>query len=147
MNGIVKAKTSDLPLLSELGQEFYEDYNLPGDFIPEVFVKNWSGIIESGTGQIFIAKDNGRMVGGLGCIGYHCFNDGGVIAFEMFWFISQAYRGSLGLRLFKEFEKWADSVKAKKIICAGLLPNIGKIHKFYTRKGFTAAEVHYIKEI
>ena len=142
-------RQDEVDKVAKFGKRFFIEGELPGKLKRSVFRTNWSILINSGTGVIFGAFDNERLVGVLGGLQYKDLNDGALVATETFWFMDKEYRKSLlGIRLFNEFEKWANHIGACRIIMGHLnhlLSN--KLENFYNKKGYVSFETHYVKEV
>lgn len=138
---------NELPLAYELGLEFYKEGKLPGALKKEVFISTWTRLISTKMGVIFGLFDD-KFIGMIGGFVFPDPNDGALVATEMFWYVDKQYRGIGGIKLLKKFEKWAVSVKAKRLIMVHLADLMSdKLKRFYNKQGFSSTEVHYIKEL
>jgi len=147
MISVCKALISDLTKLKELGYEFYEEGAFPSDFIPEVFEKTWTDLMNAEIGVIFLLKSDKDIIGSLGAVKFPDPNSGEIMASEFFWFVNKEHRGK-GLKLLKVFEEWVSEQGIKKIIMvhlSNLMPD--KVKNLYSRMGYREIETHYIKEI
>lgn len=142
------ATKNDLAIVADMGREFYSEGRIPGTIVPDVFIANWQKYIEAGFGRIFLAEEEGEVVGFLGGLLYPDPNDGDLVGSEMFWFVQSEHRGSCGMRLLSAFEKWAISTGAKRLVM-GHLSTLApeKLKKLYERLGYVPLETHYVKEI
>ena len=84
--------------------------NLPGGFVPEVFIRNWSSFIRTGIGTFLGAFEGEEFVGGLGAILAPDINNGHITAVECFWYILPEHRGG-GIRLLKAYEEVGQGVR------------------------------------
>lgn len=142
-----KLEFEELPKLVALGTEFYAESNLPGKFVPEKFLESWKTYYGLGWGAVFGLVDGDRFTGALGGMTYPDPNDGETVATELFWFVNKESRGQ-GLKLFNEFERWAEVQGAKRISMihlTNLAPDA--LRKLYLKRGYREVEVHFIKSI
>lgn len=135
---------------STLGDSFYKECDLPGGFIPEVFIHNWKMIMNNKMGAMWKLVIDEKPVGFLGALLTPDINNGDMIATELFWYVDPKNRTTLGsIRLLDAFEHWAREMDVKRIIMAHLIgqPNQSgeRIGKFYEKRGFKSVEVHYVK--
>lgn len=107
----------------------------------------WAGLIQSGVGTIFALERDGEYLGALGGVVYPDIYSGLPIATEFFWFTLPEHRGR-GLLLYRAFEEWARGRQCSEIRMVHMLDSMPEaLNRTYTRLGFTAAEVHYSKEL
>lgn len=69
----------------------------------------------------------------------------GLMAKETVWFIAPDARGRGGLTMLDAYEQWAASIGCVSIGMAALASN--DVSKIYQRRGYAAAETHFIKSI
>jgi hypothetical protein len=133
--------------LARFGHEFYNEGQLPGKFVPEVFCKTWRNIYASNFGTLLVLQSGNTIHGALGAIVFPDPNDGEFVATEMFWYVRQEHRGK-GMSLYHGFEQWAREVGARRMVMVhlkDLMPEV--LAKIYVRMGYKATETHYVKEI
>ncbi len=135
--------------IRECGNEFHEEAKLPGLFCRETFLNSWGTIIKLGFGALWRATEEDRLVGMFGALLSPDLCDGKIVAAEAFWFVRKSSRGgTVGLRLFREFESWGRNVGANRLIMTHLLSSMPeKLKNFYEREGFVAAEISYVKQL
>ena len=145
---IVVAEQDHLKRIAELGPKFWKESKLPGEFIPEVFVSNWTKIIEKDQGVIFAnISENSNINGAIGLLLYNDINDGKLIMQEAFWFVDESSRG-FGVRLLKKAEKLAESIGVKRFVMTHVLNQYAdKLSKLYPKMGFIPLEINYIKNL
>lgn len=136
---------NELKLLTPGAVEFWKEGNLPGDFIPHVFERNWSSFIQSGVGRIFASFSDGMVCGAIGIIISKDINDDSKTAEEAFWFVRPLFRRD-GLRLFYRAEEYAKKSGCKRM-CMVHLHSLKseKISIFYEKNGFSVIEHKYQK--
>jgi len=68
------------------------------------------------------------------------------LAKETVWFIEPDYRGSAAVRMLDQYENWARSSGCRYAGMAGMGedPDVGKL---YLRRGYFAAERHFLKAV
>lgn len=143
----IKVMKADLPKIQAIADEFYASSKFLDGFKVDRFIELWSGLLDSGTGIIFAYEGADGWTGAIGGIAYAEPYSGELIATEMFWFCRENHRGD-GVRLYREFEKWAKEWGCNQVRMVHLLDSMPeKLEKFYKHMGYTAAEVHYVKQL
>ena len=68
------------------------------------------------------------------------------IARETVWWVDPAHRGSAAMRMLDAYEAWAHAQGCRFVGMVGMGedPDVGKL---YRRRGYTAAELHFLKAI
>jgi len=68
------------------------------------------------------------------------------LAKETVWWIDPAHRGTAAVRMLDAYEAWATEQNCKFVGMAGMGqdPTVGKL---YERRGYRAAETHYLKAL
>lgn len=138
----------EIPSLADMGAQFYAEGNLPGRFVPEVFVATWNTLYSLGVAEILgLFRDDGELLGVLGGIVSPDPNDGDLVAMEMFWFVRKEARGR-GLLLIDAYEKWARARGAKRAMM-GLLKALAPevLQKTYLRRGYSERETQFQKDL
>ncbi len=144
---ITECNIKDLQKLADVAHEFYEEGEIPLKFDSNIFINNWTNLINAKIGVIFILINGGNIVGALGGVKYSDINSSEIIATEMFWFVRKEHRGK-GIKLLNEFEKWTKSMGIKKLIMVHLSNLMSdKLKRFYKRIGYKEIEIHYLKEL
>ena len=129
----------ELPLCVPFGPSFMQEYDLPGVFNPDVFLKNWRYFLQSLTAVLYGLWDEGRVVGGIGGLVHPDLNTGDLHAVECFWYVDPAYRNTLMAgRLPLTFKKWGKRHGAVRWKMIHLLakdenPSTVKLAGFYER--------------
>jgi hypothetical protein len=146
---ILGVQSSDLDSLElNLGKSFFEEKGLPGSFNRDVFVSTWKKLIEANVGALWVIKDEGKVVGALGGTIYPDPNDGELVAQEAFWYVDHERRhGVEPIRLFLNFEAWAKTIGAKRLIMVALINSDVRIGKLYEARGYKAVETIYLKNV
>lgn len=143
---IRRATVADLPALEPLACEFYASSAILKRFDMARFVNLWTQLL-AGPAAIFVAEQNGVIVGALGGVMYPDTYSDEMIATEFFWFVLQAHRGD-GMRLYKAFEQWGKDSGAKQLRMVHLADSEpDRLRMLYGRLGYTPAEMHYMKEV
>ena len=144
---IKEVPVEDMDKAAELGTKFFQEAGLPGTLNPELFKKNWTYLIASGTGKMFGLYEEGVFVGAIGVIISPDLNDGELVASEAFWFIHPSKRGG-GLKLLLHFLSYAKEIGCVRVIMVHLFnQNREQLSKLYTKLGFAPVEVHYVKTL
>ena len=144
---IRKAEIGELGNLHACAREFYESSRHLGRFDLGRFCALWEKLLSNGTGIIFVDERDGELVGTIGGMVHEDLYDPRLIATELFWFARKEHRGA-GLKLYREFERWAGENGAAMIRMAHLLDSMPeKVSHFYQRAGYTAIETYYGKSL
>lgn len=93
--------------LSPLGHEFIAEAKYPEQFNPEHFYPFWLTMLDANCGAFFVATEDDKPVGVMGCLFVPDTFSGVPTGMEHFWFVSKSARrgGRLGLALFSAFER------------------------------------------
>ncbi len=143
----IKATIADLPKIQLIADEFYKSSKFLSGFQVDRFIELWTGLLASGTGIIFAYEGPDGWTGAIGGIAYAEPYSGELIATEMFWFCREGHRGE-GVKLYRAFEQWAKEWGCNQVRMVHLLDSMPeKLEKFYRHMGYTAAEVHYVKQL
>ena len=114
----------------------------------EYATQRYKDFISLGIGDMLVLRsDDGKILGGLGCIASEDLHNGDRIAIETFWFVAPEYRGG-GLLLLNAFDNWAKEkgcIKKAMIHLEDSFPETLK--KLYIRKGYKFIESHYVAEV
>lgn len=143
---MIRAITAhELKSIIHLGPKFWKEGNLPGEFIPEVFIRKWSEHIAAGHGHIFGLYVDRKVVGAIGLFIVNDINDDARVASEMFWFVDEEHRGG-GLVLFRHAERYAKASGCKRMSMVHLVDLHPKgLEKLYERTGYRLIEKNYHK--
>jgi len=142
-------KPREIHLCVPFGQAFHEELNLPGKFVPEVFVDNWMTFLANYPSVILSLWKDGELAGGLGGLIAPDLYDARPYAQEFFWFIGKAYRGGTGaIRLLNAFEAWARERLVSEIRMVHMVSSQeDQLERLYTRLGYVKVEVCYRKQL
>lgn len=137
-----QCSTHDLPDIIPIALQFAELAN--ASLNVDLWLKNWTSFIEIGTGVIFVLESGKGMLGGAK---YPDINSGELVAVEFFWYVDPQHRGE-GLSLLNAFETWAKTSRCKKVMMVHLVNSMPeRLSALYRRRGYSAVETHYCKEI
>lgn len=144
---VKKISPDTLPEAAELGDKFWAEGSLPGSLKKDLFVKNWTGLMDLGMGNVLGLYKDDKLVGALGFISVNDINDGELVASETFWFVEPESRGQ-GVKLLIKFIDEAKQMGCKRMSMVHLMnSHADKLSDIYKRMGFTPLETHYIKEL
>lgn len=138
------ATTDDVPRIVEMGVRFVADSEFwrIGPASPEKIVKLVLSIIDGG--GVFVAEDNGRVIGMLcGCLVDHPMMDS-IVASELAWWVEPEHRGTAGARLLAAFAAWAHDRGADVVHMVA--PN-ARVAAHYRKRGLTEMETSFIRRI
>lgn len=147
------ATIEDIPKLVECGSRFlqyspYGRYDVEYSF--ESSQEFLEGILANDNGVIIVMDHDGVIAGGLvGLLNCAWFAPGVVTAHELAWWVDPEHRqGVEGIKLVKEFERWAKEKGAKFVTLTDLI--IGEeypVGKLIGRMGYKEIERAHIKEV
>lgn len=129
----------ELPLCLPFGPAFMQEYDLPGVFKPDVFLKNWRYFLQSLPSIMYGLWEETHLTGGIGGIIHPDLNTGDLHAVECFWYVDPSYRKTfLAGRLPLTFKKWGKRNGAVRWKMIHLLqededPSTVKLAGFYER--------------
>ncbi len=141
------AQTNPVQLI-ELSKKFYSLTGLKGEFHGDTFLRFWEECLTRGLSAMWVHEVEGNLVGAIGMTLSLSIMDGSSTAEESFWFVDPAHRGTVGLRLYRDAEKWAKEQGVHRLVMGHMtmsMPN--KVAKFYTRQGFMKLQTTYTKEL
>lgn len=133
----------------KLALEFLNESKVPGKFKFEAFIENWTNLINSNVGIMWVSVVDNQIAGALGALLFPDINSGELVVMEAFWFMGSEARGSKeALKLLNQLEYFAKEVEATRITLVHL-KNLSpeKLKQFYEKKGYVEIETHYIKEL
>ena len=147
---IFQAAVADIPRMMQCAKDCCEEHGearLGGKLDEEFYAAEWSKLIASGGGVMFLAEDgSGRIFGGIGGAIGRVMLTGKMRAGLLFWYVEKSHRtGLTAIRLVKVFEDWAKERGCAQISMAvneGMSDHSGK---FYERRGYEFAETFYRK--
>lgn len=150
----VRSLTSnELSLCIPHGLAFHAEMKLPGAFLPDVFLKNWTARLNPDfplPADILSLWKGDELVGGIGVVVVPDELDGRLVAQELFIFIDHAHRSGTGfLRLLRAFKDWcleqgAVEGRLVHLLTLGETPTSIKLDGVYRKLGGTPTEVAYI---
>ncbi len=137
-----------LRALAEGAREFYASSRFLRQFDINKFVDFWRPIIANESGVIFIAEDDGEIIGAIAGMAYPEPYSDELVVQEFFWFVRPGHRGSAGLRLYEALEYWARQKEAKALRMVHLMDSMPeKLSRIYKRLGYEQVETLYSKDL
>jgi GNAT superfamily N-acetyltransferase len=136
------AKNFAAPMWRELAQ--------PEDFNAETWLESWKSWEHVGTAMIFVARENGLLLGALGVVFYRDLNTGRSRATELLFYVDPAERRrGVGRALLEAFERVAKQRGASSIIGSSPVeaPTETVLGDLYLASGFEELEKVYIKRL
>lgn len=135
------ATAADIPRLIEMGTHFMAEtsYGKRLGNNPDQMATIGAQLIENEQGVLFVAEQDGELVGMIGalCFAHHI--SGERVAAEVFWWVEPSFRGC-GVRLMKRAEQWAKAAGAVRFQMVSPSPEVGAL---YERMGYEPIEVAY----
>ena len=88
---------------------------------------------------IFVSEGKNGLDGMIGMVVHEHFVSGERVAGEIFWYVAPTARGSIGIRLLKEAERWA---KSRQAVTLQVVAPAGaeRVAGVYKALGFSAVE-------
>lgn len=148
MTEVRPLKEEEIPLCLPMGEHFFAEANLPGEWSGEHFLAQWGGFYQLGFGRIFGAFLDGDLIGVCGGLVAPDVCTGKPRATELFWWLEPEHRkGGLALRLMHAFEGWASEEDCEAVTFA-FIHGTGReevLDRWYRRRGYRPLETHYVK--
>lgn len=143
---IVQATPEQLPLVVPLLREMQEDRRTLGRVNPAHFVSVWRGLIEAGTGVVFLSLAGGAADGVTSGVLSRDFVTG-VKVFQMH--TAYAKRGhakaAMPLAMLRRTERWAAENGARVMFCGALANDDRGTVGFLDRMGYTPSDQAFVK--
>ncbi len=137
-----------LRALAAGAREFYASSKFLRSFEIDRFVEFWRPILAAEIGVIFVAEDDGEIIGAIGAMSHPDPYSGELVVQEFFWFVRPGHRGSAGLRLYEALEFWARQKGAKVMRMVHLMDSMPeKLSRVYKRLGYEQVEILYSKDL
>jgi GNAT superfamily N-acetyltransferase len=134
--------------LAQGAKEFYASSQFLRKFDLDRFCTFWKNMIEKEMGIIFVAMEDEEIIGAIGAMIHEDPYSDEKIVHEFFWFVRPDHRGTAGIRLYKQLEKWAREKGANIIRMVHLMDSMPeKLSRFYGAMGFAAVETVYSKDL
>lgn len=140
----------ELPLCRPLGENFFEEAKLPGQWNGDAFLEQWEGFYRLGYGVVFGAFEGEALVGVCGGLAFPDSNTGQERAQELFWWVEPGHRrAGPALALLRHFEAWAEERGCEAVTMAFLhsTGNGETLDRWYRRRGYRPLETHYVREL
>ena len=136
----------EIPLLIPLAREFFASGEIAAKLNENHFIETFKAQIESGNVFVIVAgiPIRGTIAGVI-----HTDPFGGELTCsELWWFVRKEERGSIGLRLFNEWEVEAKSRGAVRFLMAHLNGSRNdSLDNLFERKGYSKKEQIFAKEV
>lgn len=146
---IRKLKPDELWLTREISFSFFKESGIGGTLNFSHFCDQWSKLISLDLAAILVYFDaHDTPMGIIGGLCTQCTMTADMTAQEVFWWVDPSLRGRSphGIRLLREWEKWAREQGAKRIYVGNLYRlNSDAMMDIYNRIGYQPTELHYVK--
>lgn len=139
-------------LTEDFVQSIRKDYDTERAFMPfnrAHFTETWQKLIDAQIGAVWTLKDGDTLNGVAGAIIMPEPIDGANVASLAFWFVPKKHCGSYdSTRLFLNFELWAATHKADRMVVAVCYDTMGGVQdKYLGLRGFKPYENRYYKQL
>jgi len=114
------------------------------------YINQWTAFLSNDRGMIMVMRDEaGVVIGGIGGVIHPDLLTAFSLAIELFWYVKPEFRyGIWGVKLLKEFEKWAGENRCHYIHMIHMQCSMPEEMKhFYERMGYHLFETIYRKKI
>lgn len=144
-----------LPQCVPYARLFHAEFDLPGEFKPSVWLRNWQTFYDRYDGVVFGLWKDSRLIGGMGAIIIPDLSDGRKIGQEMFIFIDPQERVGAGfLKVIRAFHTWGKAHKLEtrlvhlhhKNETDGQREQAARLQRFYVKQGYRKLETGYVRE-
>lgn len=140
---------ADVPELVALGARFFaaSPFAEVAPYDPGAVRALVEGAMHDGV--VLVALDDVAVVGGImGVLRGPWFAPSAPCAVELAWWVDEAARGSVGVRLYRAFEAWAREHGAVAVVMSDLVVGgDAPAAALYARLGYTLAERSHIKRL
>jgi GNAT superfamily N-acetyltransferase len=141
--------------MQTLGQMGHVFANLYGQsvmrFETPIFLAKMAYFRKLNLGIVLCAHDPQEQMelrGAIAGVIHESVFDGTKNASELFWYVWPGAPRGTGTQLLEAFEAWAKSRGCGRVTMAHMVHNEGdRLGAFYSKKGYSPFETHYVKEI
>lgn len=145
------ATSKDLDKIADAVRGLHSEAEHPFTPNKEIWIKAWSGMIDSGTATIFFGEEDGEVTGAIGGAFFPSLNTGLLQASELVYYVVPKFRNrAIGWTLYSLFKEEARKRKVAFMTMSTMAAadkSSGILEKFYLREGFKKFETVYIKEM
>lgn len=149
-SAVRKATKEDLPDLICMGRKFFEEsgFSAETSFDLASVSKMLIHLIEGG-GVVFVAEKDGQSIGIAAAMTFpYYFNLNCKAGQELFWWLDPQFRGgTLGVRLLKALEAWAQEQGCQTFTMVSLPALDSPASKLYMHRGYRPSECSFIKRM
>lgn len=140
------ATMDDVVAVVDMGLEFFatSSYQQLGEGDPESIATLLGTVLEVGT-VLLACDDAGEPIGMIALIVVPHLFSGRTYCDEVAWFVKPGHRGSAGVRLIAEAERWAGQNGAHMLKMVA--PEGSDVATLYRRRGYRQLETAYIKDL
>lgn len=143
-----RATSADAPAVASVGKAFVDNSPYFGKAeVSEAAIERFLGIDSV---AIFLAEDEGRVIGGCGIIGFPLWwADDTQLSQELFWWVAPEARGTSAAKdMLHAMEAWAKGEGAKYLFMVCLEDkNADRMARLYRRSGFEPVEHAFMRGI
>lgn len=145
----IRAGMDDLKDCLPCAESFHNVYDPDVPFSKDAFLRYWESILSTGQGfMILFEHKDGDVVGGAGGVITNLQTSDALNSIELFYWVDPEFRGSVGLRLLREYEEESIRRGAKRIIMACMeTSDPDRAERLYLARGYKRFERHFVKDI
>ena len=132
------AAVDDIPRVLTMGRKFHAAAGVMAPYSETATERTLRGLIDSPEGVLIVS--DGGMIGGATTSAYCA--DNWKIAIELFWWCEDRQ----GLKLLRDFERWAASVNAEEIRMT-TIHSLKGADRILARRGYAPNEISHGKVI
>lgn len=143
---IRNVQDDDAGFAMECAKDFVEYYPVDLAWNEDHMYDFLSNIATNGVFLIAEGEDGERLGGILGFITPHFYDPSMIMLTELAWWVAPEHRnGTVGLKLFKEFEK-AGKERGCSAISMTSTVHTPELPKYFEKKGYSHVESNYVRK-
>lgn len=143
------AEVSDLKSCIPCAKKFHGIYDPDVPFSESAFLSYWTRILDNNCGfMVLFEHKDGDIIGGVGGVVVNFQTSDELNSIELFFWVEQGFRGSIGIKLLREFEKESARRGAKRIVMACMeSSDPDRAERLYISRGYKRFERHFVKDV
>lgn len=142
---IRQALTTDLPVIAEIGEVFFQECSLPGKVNPAFFQNVFERLMLDDLAEVWVYESNKQIVGTIAIVFSRDHTTSDKIAQEMFWYVLPDHR-MLGAKLLFWAMKRAKERGCDRLIMTAVKssPTYSAVCDIYEKMGMKELETNFI---
>ncbi len=147
---IREATPNDLPALVDMGAQFWRDsvyHDALGPATKDGLAETAEKLMEGPDRALFVAEQDGELIGMIGMAIYPHPVQHGRIAAEVTWWVDPDSRGTAGVRLLRHAEEWAREQPDVNVLQIGAPDGEDDLEALCVAKGYSRLESSFSKRL